>query len=142
MFFCDILHELRQFWITIKQKKKYKSSGYTICKTNNKTQKMCVIKILNLRQNLWQMIAKRSKNNESYTKLWVLTICHKNTEKWSKIKENQHFQGVSDIWLEYYPLAMAFWIISIVGRIYDCCSLLMMVLHLYDFDNNIETMII
>ena len=43
------------------------------------------------------MMAKTSQNKRSYTKLWLPVLCRRNAEKWRKIKENQHFQGVLDI---------------------------------------------
>ena len=58
---------------------------------------MRVVNLLNLRQNLRQMMAKTSQNKRSYTKLWLPVLCRRNAEKWRKIKENQHFQGVLDI---------------------------------------------
>lgn len=43
------------------------------------------------------MMAKTSQNKRNYTKLWLYAFCRSNAEKWRKIKENQHFQGVLDI---------------------------------------------
>ena len=46
------------------------------------------------------MMAKTSQNKRSYTKLWLLSLCRRNAEKWRKIKENQHFQGVLNIMIK------------------------------------------
>lgn len=43
------------------------------------------------------MMVKTIQIKRSYTKLWLLSLCRRNAEKWRKIKGNQYFQGVLDI---------------------------------------------